>query len=254
MSFDLLTLFEETETALANLEEGDESVAEEFAKHIFALRPPYVSGTSYLIYQEDTAARYAQWILNINCELGIVPCLEALHQFASGFWPSNTSAITETQVKQVFQMVNQAFPYTKKVSPEQPIEILIFDAQHETLNGETTAFFEPSGMRGCICMYRMQEETLSPVAVFLHELGHLLHIRGTGAMTQVPPSFVTYLRRFGAQTDALTIPQLQDVFADTFMLAVMSRFPEFEIPIPNVSKAAVSACYEYIHTLLHEMK
>ena len=241
MSFDLLTFFEETETALAKLEEGDESAAEEFAKYIFALRPSYVSGTSYLLYQEDAAARYAL-------------CLEALHQFADKFWPSNMPAITEAQVKQVFQMVNQVFPYTQKVSPEHSVEILLFDARHETLNGETTAFFEPSGMRGCICMYRMQEETLSPVAVFLHELGHLLHIRGTGAMDQVPPSFVTYLRRFGAQTDALTIPQLQDVFADTFMLAVMSRFPEFEIPIPNVSKAAVSACYEYIHTLLHEMK
>ena len=122
MSFDLLTLFEETEMALAKLEEGDESAAEEFVKYIFALRPSYVSGTGYLLYQEDAAARYAQWILNINCELGIAPCLEALHQFAGGFWPSNTPAITEAQVKQVFQMVNQAFPYTKKVSPEQLIE------------------------------------------------------------------------------------------------------------------------------------
>ena len=34
MSFDLLTLFEETETALEKLEEGDESAAEEFAKYI----------------------------------------------------------------------------------------------------------------------------------------------------------------------------------------------------------------------------
>ena len=110
MSFDLLTLFEETETALAKLEEGDESAAEEFAKYIFALRPSYVSGTSYLLYQEDASARYAQWILNINRELGIVPCLEALRQFSGGFWPSNTPAITETPVKQVFQMVNQAFP------------------------------------------------------------------------------------------------------------------------------------------------
>lgn len=87
MSFDLLTLFEETETALAKLEEGDENAAEEFAKYIFALRPSYVSRTSYLLYQEDAAARYAQWILNINRELGIVPCLEALRQFSGGFLP-----------------------------------------------------------------------------------------------------------------------------------------------------------------------
>lgn len=216
MPFDLLTLFEETEAALAKLDEGDESAAEEFAKHIFALRPSYVSGTSYLLYQKDAAARYAQWILNMNRELGIIPCLEALHQFAGRFWPYNTPALTVKQVKQVFQMVNQVFPYTQKVSPEQPIEILVFDAQHEVLNGETTAFFEPGGMRGCICMYRMQEDTLSPIAVLLHELGHLLHIRETGAMDQIPLSFVTYLRHLGAQPDDFAIPQLQDVFADTW--------------------------------------
>ena len=253
MPFDLLTLFEETEATLTKLEEGDESAAEEFAKYIFALRPSYVSGTGYLLYQEDAAARYAQWILNINRELGIASCLEALHQFADKFWPSNTPAITETQVKQVFQMVNQVFPYTQKMSPEQPIEVLLFDAQHEALDGETTAFFEPGGMRGCICMYRMQEETISPTAVFLHELGHLLHIRGAGVMDQVPPSFVTYLRHLGAQTDALTIPQLQDVFADTFMLAVMSQYPKLEVPIPGLSNQVLRASYQYIQAFFDEI-
>lgn len=43
-------------------------------------------------------------------------------------------------------------------------------------------------------MYRMREKSLSPIPVLLHELGHLLHIRETGAMDQVPSSFVTYLR------------------------------------------------------------
>lgn len=253
MSFDLLTLFGETETALAKLGEGDESAAEEFAKYIFALRPSYVPEISYLLYQEDAAARYAQWFLHIDRKLGIAPCLEALRQFAGGFWLSNMPAITKTQVKQVFQMVNHVFPYTQKVSPEQPIEILIFDVQHETLNGETTAFFEPSGMRGCICMYRMQEETLSPIVVFLHELGHLLHIRGTGAMDQVPPFFATYLRRFGAQTDALSIPQLQDVFADTFMLAVMSQHPELEVPIPGLPDQVLRASYQYIQAFFDEI-
>lgn len=59
-------------------------------------------------------------------------------------------------------------------------------------------------------------------------------------MDQVPPSFVTYLRRLGAQTDALTIPQLQDVFADTFMLAVMSQHPELEVPSGIVGSGAQS--------------
>ena len=228
MPFDLLTLFEETEAALTRWDEGDESAAEAFAKRIFSLRPAHVSGTGYRLYQEDAVARYAQWILNMNRELGIVPCVEALYQFSGQFWPSDTPTLTEDQVDTVFQMADQVFCYTQKVSPAQPIEVLLFDAQHESLNGETTAVFMPDGIRGCICMYRMREERLSPIPVLLHELGHLLHIRETGGMGQVPSSFVTYLRCLGVQPDALTILQLQDVFADTFMLAVMSRYPELE--------------------------
>ena len=253
MPFDLLTLFEETEAALTRWDEGDESAAEAFAKRIFSLRPAYVSGTGYMLYREDAVTRYAQWILNMNRELGVVPCIEALYQFSGQFWTSDTPTLTEEQVDMVFQMANQVFCYTQKVSPAQPIEVLLFDAQHETLNGETTAVFTPDGIRGCICMYRMRAETFSPIPVLLHELGHLLHIRETGGMDQIPSSFRTYLRRLGTEPDDLPILQLQDVFADTFMLAVISRHPELEPPIPRLSEQALNTSYEYMSTLLDGM-
>lgn len=253
MPFDLLTLFEETEAALTRWDEGNESAAEAFAKRIFSLRPAYVSGTGYRLYREDAVIRYAQWILNMSRELGIVPCVEALYQFSGQFWPSDTPALTEEQADMVFQMVDQVFCYTQKVSSAQPIEVLLFDAQHESLNGEATAVFTPDGMRGYICMYQMREKSLSPIPVLLHELGHLLHIRETGAMDQVPSSFVTYLRCLGAQTDALSIPQLQDVFADTFILAVMSQHPELEVPIPGLPDQVFRASYQYMQAFFDEI-
>ena len=253
MPFDLLTLFEETEAALTRWDEGNESAAEAFAKRIFSLRPAYVSGTGYRLYREDAVIRYAQWILNMSRELGIVPCVEALYQFSGQFWPSDTPALTEEQGDMVFQMVDQVFGYTQKVAPTQPIEVLLFDAQHESLNGETTAVFTPDGIRGCICMYRMREKSLSPIPVLLHELGHLLHIRETGSIDQIPFSFRTYLRHLGIEPDDLPILQLQDVFADTFMLAVMSRYPELQTPIPGLSEQALNASYEYMSTLLDGM-
>lgn len=253
MPFDLLTLFEEAEAALTRWDEGDESDVEAFAKRIFSRRPAYVSGTGYMFYREDAVTRYAQWILNMNRELGVVPCIEALYQFSGQLWPSDTPALTGEQVDMVFQMADQVFCYTQKVSPAQPIEILLFDAQHESLNGETTAVFMPDGIRGCICMYRMREENLSPIPVLLHELGHLLHIRETGAMDQVPSSFVTLLHRLGTEPDALTILQLQDVFADTFMLAVMGQHPELEVPIPELSDQVLRASYQYIQAFFDEI-
>lgn len=86
MPFDLLTLFEETEAALTRWDEGDESAVEAFAKRIFSLRPAHVSGTGYImLYQEDAVAQYAQWILNMNRELGVVPCIEACINFPVSF-------------------------------------------------------------------------------------------------------------------------------------------------------------------------
>ena len=72
-------------------------------------------------------------------------------------------------------------------------------------------------------------------------------------MDQVPPSFVTYLRRLGAQTDALSISQLQDVFADTFMLAVMSQHPELEVPILGLSDQVLRASYQYIQAFFDKI-
>ena len=76
-------------------------------------------------------------------------------------------------------------------------------------------------------------------------------INETGAIDQIPSSLRTYLRRLGTEPDALTILQLQDVFADTFMLAVMSRYPELEPPIPGLSEQAFNVSYEYMSTLLN---
>ena len=102
-------------------------------------------------------------------------------------------------------------------------------------------------------MYRMREKSLSPIPVLLHELGHLLHIRETGAIDQIPSSFGHTYAVWRTEPDALTILQLQDVFADTFMLAVMSRYPELEPPIPGLSEQAFNASYEYMSTLLDGM-
>lgn len=126
------------------------------------------------------------------------------------------------------------------------------DCRKQTKGG-TTIFFEPSGMRECICMYRMLEGTLLPTAVFLHKLGHLLHIRGTGALNQISLSFITYLRRLGAQTDALTIPQLQDVFADTFVLEMMSQHLELEVSIPGLSDQVLRGSDQYIRVFFDEI-
>ena len=70
------------------------------------------------------------------------------------------------------QMVDQpCFPILKKVLDKHPVDILLIDAQHECLNGETSAMFTAGGMQGCICMYRMQSEEVNPIHVTAARIG-----------------------------------------------------------------------------------
>lgn len=87
-------------------------------------------------------------------------------------------------------------------------------------------------------------------SVLLHELGHLLHIKATGTLTDVPDSFKEHLLGLGIDCRKLTTAQLQELFADTFMLAVVCRQPELGMPKPGFSERVLMACYTYIRSLL----
>lgn len=254
MPFDLMNLFEETENVITELDEGNELVAVDFANRIFSEQPTYIATESYTVYQNDAVIRYAQWFLACNRELGIDRCMDGLHQYAGRFWYTDTPILTEADVAMVFQMTDALFTYSQKVLDKHPVDILLIDAQHECLNGETSAVFTAGGLQGCICMYRMQSKEVNPIHVLLHELGHLLHIKATGTLTDVPDSFKDHLLRLGIDHRTLTTEQLQELFADTFMLAVVCRQPELGMTKPGFSEKVLMACYTYIRSLFNSIK
>jgi len=254
MPFDIMDLFEETEDVLTELDEGSELAAVDFANRILSVSPSGSATESYTVYQDDAVMRYAQWFLASNKELGINCCIDGLHQYASRFWHADTPTLTEDGVTTVFQMVDALFSYSQKVLDKHPIDILLIDAQHERLNGETSAVFTTEGMQGCICMYRRQNEDIIPIHVLLHELGHLIHIKATGTLTNIPDSFKEHLLGLGIDCRKLTTAQLQELFADTFMLAVVNKRSELGMPKPGFSERVLMACYTYIRSLFDSIK
>ena len=254
MHFDIMDLFEETENVITELDEGNELAAVDFANRIFSERPACTATESYAVYQDDAVIRYAQWFLTCNKELGISCCIDGLHQYAGRFWFADTPILTEGDVTAVFQVVDALFSYSQKVLNKHPVDILLIDAQHEYLNGETSAVFTAEGMQGCICMYRMQNEDNIPIHVLLHELGHLLHIKVTGTLTEIPKSFMGHLLSLGIDYSKLAAAQLQELFADTFMLAVINEHPELGVPGPNFSPKTLAHCYKYICAFFDSMK
>lgn len=253
MVFDIMNLFEETEDVLTELDEGNELAAVDFANRILSMSPSRSATESYAVYQDDAVIRYAQWLLTCNKELGINCCIDGLHQYAGRFWYADTPTLTETDVAAVFQLADALFSYSQKVLCAHPVDILLIDAQHECLNGENSAVFTTGGMQGCICIYRMQSAEINPIHVLLHELGHLLHIKMTGAVINIPASFRRYLSRLGIGHKKLTISQLQELFADTFLLAAISQIIELGDPFPDISQQRKQACYEYIKCCFNEL-
>ena len=189
--FDMPSLSAVLQDALEEQNEGNDDVAIAFVKHTLSMRIPFTATSRCTLYTEENAVlRYAQHFLNHTQELGISNAVEALARHAARFDYADTPMLTPESAVNVLNRVCEVFPYAEKVIGGNPIEILLIESQHEFRNGESTAVFTSNGMQGNICIYQLQDNCVAaPEHIFLHELGHLLHMRATGTITDVPASF-----------------------------------------------------------------
>lgn len=250
--FDIPSLSVVLQAVVEELNEGNDAAAFDFAKHILAMHVPCTTTPLCSLYTEENASiRYAQQFLKYNQDLGIVDAVESLAHHTARFDYADTPMLTPESVNLVLERVNEVFPYAKTAIGDNPLEILLIESQHESRNGESTAIFTPTGMHGSICIYQLQDDcTAEPEHILLHELGHLLHMRATGTITDVPASFIDYLSQLGTDCSKLTTAQLQEVFADTFMLAVISQISVASNPLPQIAAEVKQKCFQYIDQLL----
>lgn len=253
--FDMPTLSAVLQDVIEELNEGNDDAAIEFATHVFTTHVPCIATPLCTLYTEENAViRYAQQFLKYNQELGIVDAVESLAHHTARFDYADTPMLTRKSALSVLNRVCEVFPYAEKVIGNNPIEILLIEAQHEARNGEATAIFMQHGMHGSICIYQLQDDYIAaPEYILLHEMGHLLHMRATGTITDVPASFINYLSQLGTDCSELTTAQLQEVFADTFILAVVYKHPEWGVPIDGITPKTQELCYAYIRTFFDQL-
>lgn len=249
--FDMVTLSAVTDEVVESLDDRHINATLDFAHYVLSIDTPHAATSHCNLYTEENAViRFAQWFLSSSRESGIDNAVEALSHHCAEFDDADTPLLTPDSAESVFQMVNALFPYSEIVTGSQPIDLMIIESQHEYRNGESTALFSDEGMKGCICIYQLQNHCNStPEHVLLHELGHLLHMKVTGTLTEVPLSFKEYLCRLGTDCSRLSDKQLREIFADTFMLAVISQTDRFGDPLPQISIAAKQMCFRYIAQL-----
>ena len=150
-------------------------------------------------------------------------CLTGIINTHSNILPPQKSIISESAIHELMKMIERRFGFCSKILADNPLEILLIEHAHATLNGIYTAtLIEDDILEDKIIITYLRDKVNFPQEfIFLHELGHALHTRATGKLTTPPESFNLVLTRMFPKS--LNEPDTikSELFADSFAMAAL---------------------------------
>lgn len=208
---------------------------------------PHFIGPIRIYDGRDAILEYIRWFYTTTPSVSPDDCTDALYlHLEEKIRCSDGEQIDPPTIRRVLAVVDNLFSFSQKL---HPIFISIVDAEMDGQNGESIALFGNDGCCGAIFLYRMWNDfdgRFTPATVLLHELRHQLHFRLTGELRRLPESFYDFLRQLGADYANASDADMLEVFADTFLLAVIHKMKEFGDPFPEISENTKERCYSYI--------
>lgn len=235
-------------------ENGHEDALQQFFRAVTAVPSRPLSTGCFDVYEGSNAVlEFIRWFYATTSSSGIDDCTDALYLHLEekiGF--SEAEQIDIPTVLRVLAIVDELFSFSQKI---HPVSISIVDAEMDGRNGESIAVFG-NHCSGAIFLYRMWNNfdgKVTPASVLLHELGHQLHFRLTGELYKVPESFYHHLDSLDADHSNLSEADLLEVFADTFLLAVIHKTKEFGDPFMEIPEDTKACCYYYICNILNSL-
>lgn len=212
---------------------------------------PHSIGPICIYDGRDAVLEYIRWFYATTPSVSPDDCTDALYLLLEDkISCSDGAQIDLPTIRRVLAVVDDLFSFSQKL---HPISISIVDAEMDGRNGESIARFGSDNCFGAIFLYRMWNDfdgRFTPATVLLHELGHQLHFHLTGELRKLPESFYEFLRQLGADDTNASEADLLEVFADTFLLAVIYKTKEFGDPFPETSESTKKRCYSYIRNIL----
>ena len=212
---------------------------------------PHSIGSIRTYNGSDAVLEYIRWFYATTPSTSLDDSTDALYlHLEDKASCSDREEIDYPTIHRVLAVVNNLFSFSQKL---HPISISVVDAEMGGCNGESVALFGDDGCCGAIFLYRMWNDfdgRFTPAMVLLHELGHQLHIHLTGELRKLPESFYAFLRQLGADDTNASKADSLEVFADTFLLAVVYKTKEFGDPFPEISESTKKRCYSYIYNIL----
>jgi len=139
------------------------------------------------------------------------------------FTESKNVQISESSVSEIMEYLNLKFSFYDAVLKSNPIEIVMLNNTHVDFNNECFAYGTDGEVDCKLFVYHLKENSsYSPEYVFLHELGHVVHIKLTGKAKSVPNSFFDCI---ASEFPDMTLHTAPEIFADCFAMAVMHESP-----------------------------
>lgn len=259
MTYDFSSMFSLCNTlnnVMYDYEENDnEDALRQFFHTVIEASPCPQSIGPFSVYEEsDAVLEFIRWFYATAPSAGIEDCTDAIYLYLEEkINCSEAEQIDVPTIQRVLAIVDELFSFSQKI---HPISISIVDAEMDGRNGESIATLDNHNCHGAIFLYRMWNNCdgkVTPSSVLLHELGHQLHFRLTGELYKVPESFYGHLDNLGADYSHLSNADLLEVFADTFLLAVIHKTKEFGDPFPEIPDTTKQLCFDYITALINTL-
>ncbi|HIS59560.1 MAG TPA: hypothetical protein IAC17_03855 [Candidatus Faecousia faecipullorum] len=254
MRFDFsnLCILQKTLGYLSERYDEDENAFQEFYDAISEENLcPYSIGPVRIYNGADAVLEYIHWFYATTPSVNLDDCTDALYLHLKDKSSSSDGAqIDIPTIQYVLRVVDDLFSFSQKL---HPISISIVDAEMDGCNAESIAQFGDGCCSGAIFLYRTWNDfdgKFTPATVLLHELGHQLHFHLTNELCRLPESFYDFLRQLGADYSRLSNADMLEVFADTFLLAVIHKTKEFGNPFPEIDENTHERCYSYIRHIL----
>lgn len=201
--------------------------------------------SQYFIYEGKNAVR-KYVVLTIPKQDTPVKTLKSIktygNQILLDFKKPVGKGITKEKIEEIMHYLDEKFSFSKKVFANRKAMFILLNYSHREYNSECLIMNYDTEIIQHFFLYSMKpdsEDTLTPEAVFFHELGHALHARYTRNVKIVPEKIILFLKELCMpKIDLLEPEQQREVFADVLSMGIMydSPFSEYD-PFVKIHEA-----------------
>ncbi len=173
------------------------------------------------------------------------------------FEPSMAIGISEERVHQLMAHVEQRFGYCSSVLKDRPLRIIVSDDGFKEGNSlvmslQITGEVDYTERKDIVILTR-PKDNISPEFVFLHELGHMLHLRLTQRydIFTPPSSFDFIINQIFSKSIDKPDGIKAELFAECFAMAALynSKYSQYDYA-DYIKDEHKMLCYLYFKVLL----